>query len=258
VRNIALRIAYDGTEFIGSQLQQMGRSVQGALEDSWEQLTQERRRFTLAGRTDTGVHAHGQVANVRSGTEHSLKTILRGLNAIVPEDVAVLDVREVGPEFHSRHSAIRRSYRYLIDNAPVGLPTLRNIALHVEQPLDMELMGAALARLEGQHDFAAFGVQSDEQKSTVRHVYKTACTRVELYGRQMVAIDIVANAFLHHMVRSIVGTALVVGRGKMTVEGFEKVLKGRDRSATGRTAAAHGLTLVEVHYPPHLLTWSGT
>jgi tRNA pseudouridine38-40 synthase len=255
MRNIALRVAYDGTDFIGSQLQQMGRSIQGALEDSWEQLTQERKRFTLAGRTDTGVHAQGQVANVRSQTAHSLKTLLRGLNAILPDDVAVLAVREVAAEFHARHSAVRRSYRYLIDNNQVALPVLRHTALHVEQALDVEQMAAALKVLEGRHDFAAFSAQSPDETSTVRQMYQTGCATRELYGRQVIAIDLVANAFLHHMVRSIVGTVLLVGRRKMTVEGFEQVLKRRERGATGKTAGAHGLTLMDVQYPAHMLQW---
>jgi tRNA pseudouridine38-40 synthase len=258
LRNIALRIAYDGTDFIGSQLQQMGRSIQGALEDSWERLTQERRRFTLAGRTDTGVHAQGQVANVRSETAHPLKTLLRGMNAILPDDVAVLEVCEVGLDFHARHSATRRSYRYLIDNNPVALPVLRHTALHIDQVLNIGLMAEALKTLEGQHDFAAFSAQSSDEKSTVRRMYYANCGTVMLYGRQVVAVDLEANAFLHHMVRSIVGTVLLVGREKMTVEAFAQVLKRRERSATGKTAGAHGLTLMEVHYPPNLVQWANS
>jgi tRNA pseudouridine38-40 synthase len=256
MRNIAFRVAYDGTDFIGSQLQQLGRSIQGALEDSWEQLTQERKRFTLAGRTDAGVHAQGQVANVRTEATHPLKTIVRGMNAILPNDVAVLAVREVAAEFHARHSAVQRSYRYLLDNGAVALPMLRHTTLHIEQPLDKEQMAAALATLEGRHDFAAFSANSPDEKSTVRHMYRTGCTTIELYGRQVIAIDLVANAFLHHMVRSIVGTVLQVGRGKMTVEEFAQVLKRRDRSAVGKTAGARGLTLMDVQYPPQLLQWN--
>ena len=121
MRNIALRIEYDGTDFVGSQWQNNGRSVQGELEGAWEQLTQDRRRVNMAGRTDAGVHARGQVANVRTETELDLATLKRGLNAILPEDVGVLEAWEVDHDFHARHTAIRRDYRFLIDNGPVGI-----------------------------------------------------------------------------------------------------------------------------------------
>ena len=258
MRNIALRVAYDGTEFVGSQWQQLGRSVQGELEGAWEQLTQERQRFTLAGRTDAGVHARGQVANVRTQTRHPLHTIRRAMNAILPQDVAVLDVSEVGAEFHARYSATRRSYRYLIDNAPVALPMLRHLTLHVEQPLDVEAMDAALRLLEGQHDFAAFATVGPEVRSTVRFCSLARCGYTEMLGRRLIAIDLAANAFLQHMVRTIVGTMVQVGHGKMTVERVGQVLKGRDRRAAGKTAAAHGLTLEDVAYPSDQLRWSTT
>jgi tRNA pseudouridine38-40 synthase len=255
VRNVALLLAYDGSDFIGSQWQNQGRSVQGALEEAWEGLTQERRRFTLAGRTDSGVHAHGQVANVRTDAKHPLKTVLRGMNALLPEDVRILAAQEVGPDFHARYSATRRDYRYLIDHGPAPLPTLRHLALYVEGQLDLERMAEALPQLEGTHDFAAFTVQSPDQKSTVRTVHTARLREVELYGRRLIAIDLAANAFLQHMVRVIVGTALQVGRGRMTVAELRRVLERRDRKAAGQTAAAHGLTLTWVTYPPELLRW---
>ncbi len=253
MRNIALRLAYDGTDFVGSQWQTIGRSVQGELEGAWEQFTQEQRRFVLAGRTDAGVHAQGQVANVRTETRHSLSTIRRGLNALLPTDIAALEVWEVPLDFHARHSATRREYRYLIDNAAVMLPILRNYVLHVEQPLDRTAMQQALRMLEGQHDFAAFTSQPPGQGSTVRRCYQAQCTTVELFGRPLLAIELAANAFLHHMVRAIVGTVLQVGRGRMSVEAFGQVLAGRDRRQAGPTAAAHGLTLTAVYYPLELM-----
>ncbi len=256
MRNVALLLAYDGTDFVGSQWQNQGRSVQGALEEAWEGLTQERRRFTLAGRTDSGVHAHGQVANVRTEARRPLNTVLRGMNALLPEDVRVLAAAEVGPDFHARYSATRRDYRYLIDQGPAPLPTLRHLALHVEQALDLEAMAEALPQLEGTHDFAAFTVQSPDQKRTVRTVHTARLGEVELFGRRLIAIDLAANAFLQHMVRVIVGTALLVGRGRMTAAGFRQVLERRDRKAAGPTAAAHGLTLTWVSYPPELVRWN--
>ncbi len=255
MRNIALRLAYDGTDFIGSQYQNQGRSVQEALEQAWEGLTQERRRVTLAGRTDAGVHAVGQVANIRTETRHSRRTILRGMNAKLPPDVAIQAVAEVDPDFHARHSANRRSYRYLIDNNAAWLPNLRHYAWFVEQRLDQEAMAEALVRLEGTHDFAAFTALVPEQRSTVRTCYTARLRPVTMFDRRLIAIDLAANAFLQHMVRVIVGTVVLVGRGKITPDGFQAILEGCDRKAAGPTAVAHGLTLVSVGYPPGLLRW---
>ena len=248
MRNIALRIEYDGTDFVGSQWQNNGRSVQGELEGAWEQLTQERRRVNLAGRTDAGAHARGQVASVRTETRHDLATIQRGLNAILPEDVAVLDAWEVAYEFHARHSAIRRDYRYLIDNGPAGSPLLRRHAVHVSRRLNTALMNEALAALIGTHDFAAFA-GGEQEGSTVRTCYAASCTPAELWGQPLIAVDLAANAFLRHMVRNIVGTLLLVGEGKIDSAGFAAVFAGRDRRRAGRTAPAHGLYLMSVSYP---------
>lgn len=253
MRNIALRVAYDGTDFVGSQWQNTGRSVQGELEGAWLSFAQEQRRFTLAGRTDAGVHAQGQVANVRTQTRHPVATIQRGLNALLPSDVAVLEAWEVSTDFHARHSAVGREYRYLIDNHQVELPLLRNCVVHVEQSLDQDAMRAALRYLPGQHDFAAFATLKPNQGSTVRTCYAAEVGTVEIFGRTLIAIDLAANAFLHHMVRTIVGTVLLVGRGRMAPEAFDRVLKSRDRRQAGPTAPAHGLILTAVNYPHEVL-----
>ncbi|MCG8347288.1 MAG: tRNA pseudouridine(38-40) synthase TruA [Chloroflexales bacterium] len=257
MRNIALRLAYDGTDFVGSQWQNLGRSVQSELEGAWAQFTQEQRRFTLAGRTDAGVHAQGQVANIRTATKHSVAKVRRGLNALLPSDIAVLEAWEAPLDFHARHSAVQREYQYLIANSPALLPQLRNYVLHVEQSLDMQAMSSALALLQGQHDFAAFTSLSASQNSTVRRCYRASCRKVELFGQSLIAIDLVANAFLHHMVRTIVGTALLVGRRRMTPEAFGAVLQGRDRRQAGPTASAHGLTLMAVRYPCTMMLETG-
>lgn len=248
MRNIALRIEYDGTDFVGSQWQSNGRSVQGEVEGAWEQLTQDRRRMNMAGRTDAGVHARGQVANVRSETKLELATLKRGLNAILPKDVAVLDVWEVDQDFHARHTAIRRDYRFLIDLGMVASPLLRRQAIHSPRPLDVAAMQAALDMLLGTHDFGAFagGLQ---ERSTVRTCYLASCQLVELCGQSVLTVDLAANAFLRHMVRNIVGTLLLVGEGKLNEDGFAAILAGRDRRKAGRTAPAHGLCLMSVSYP---------
>jgi tRNA pseudouridine38-40 synthase len=255
MRNIALRLAYDGTDFAGSQWQTDGRTVQGALEEAWQQFTQERRRFTLAGRTDAGVHALGQVANVLTETQHTLTTVVRGMNALLPEDVVIQAAGEAEAAFHARYSATRRSYRYLINHEQAPVPMLRNCVMHVEGRLDVSAMALALPALEGTHDFASFAAVSPGQKSTVRTMYSARVQEVVLFEQRFIAIDLVANAFLQHMVRVIVGTLLLVGRGKMAPAAFQTVLERRDRRAAGPTAVAHGLTLMAVSYPTNVLQW---
>ncbi|MGB9738397.1 MAG: tRNA pseudouridine(38-40) synthase TruA [Chloroflexus aggregans] len=255
MRTIALLLAYDGTDFAGSQWQTDVRTVQGAIEAAWEALTQEQRRIVLAGRTDAGVHASGQVAHVQTATRHSLATIWRGLNAHLPTDVTVQNVGEAVRDFHARYSAIEREYRYVIDCAPAPLPQLRHQALHYAGTLDVTAMATALKLLEGTHDFAAFTTATPSQRSTVRTMYWTRIVERVWFDRRLLAIELAANAFLQHMVRMIVGTLLLVGRGRMTVDQFGEVLAGRDRRLAGPTAPAHGLTLTAVRYPPGLIRW---
>jgi tRNA pseudouridine38-40 synthase len=250
MRNIALRLAYDGTDFAGSQWQPNGRSVQGELEAAWVRLTQEPRRFVFSGRTDAGVHALGQVVNVRTETSHPLTVVQRALNALLPRDVSVVEGWEAEPGFHARLSAVWRWYRYLIDDAPVPLPLLRRTVLHTGRPLPLDdgAMSAALRVLPGTHDFAAFASVDPEQEVTVRLCHRAECRRVWWSGRSLLAIDLVANAFVRRMVRAVVGTLLLVGEGRMEPEEFARVLASRERRRAGPTAAAHGLTLMAVGY----------
>lgn len=243
-----MRLAYDGTNFVGSQWQRTGRSVQGEMETAWLRLTQEPCRFTFSGRTDAGVHAQGQVVHVQTNTRHTTATIQRALNALVPDDMAILEVWEALPGFHARYSAHWRWYRYILDTERVALPTLRRYVVHLPRPLDETAMQAALTMLLGTHDFAAF-TSIRQSGSTVRTCLQATCGRIELFQRSLLAIDLVANAFLRHMVRTIVGTLLLVGYGHLTPAEFEQIREGRDRRQAGATAAAHGLTLMAVGYP---------
>jgi tRNA pseudouridine38-40 synthase len=251
MQNVALRIEYDGTDFVGSQWQNNGRSVQGALESAWEQLTGERRRVTLAGRTDAGVHARGQVANVQTNTRHDPATIVRGLNGNLPDDVAALEARLVPMEFHSRHTAVRREYRYLLDSARVAAPLLRRHAVHAPKALDLAAMNAALDALVGTHDFAPFS-DGPQEGSTVRTCYEARCASSELWGQPVVTVDIAANAFLRHMVRNIVGTLLLVGEGRIGTDGLAMVLADGGRRRPRALAPAHGLYLMSVRYPDEI------
>ncbi|KPV54776.1 tRNA pseudouridine synthase [Kouleothrix aurantiaca] len=248
MRNIALRIEYDGTDFAGSQLQANGRTVQGELEQAWEQLTQAQERMHLAGRTDAGVHARGQVANVWTETQRDAGTIQRALTAILPHDIAVREAWDVSSDFHARHTAIRRDYRFLIDNGRVASPLLRHHALHVARQLDVAAINGAMATLLGTHDFAAFA-GAGQEGTTVRTCYVAHCQPCEVWGQPLLAIDIAANAFLRHMVRNIVGTLLQVGDNKRGIEDFAALLEARDRRKAGDTIPAHGLYLMSVTYP---------
>jgi tRNA pseudouridine38-40 synthase len=247
-RKIALQLAYDGTNFVGSQWQAQGRSVQGVLEQSWSRFAQEQQRFIFAGRTDAGVHARGQVVHVTTESAHPLATVQRALNALLPDDVRVLDVWDVADDFHARYSARWRKYRYLIDTHALPLPMLRHYVLHVGQTLDSAAIQEALHVLPGEHDFAAFATLGDYQGSTVRCCYHATCELQHWADRPVLAIELVANGFLRHMVRALVGTLLLVGQQRLSPAEFAQILDSRERRQAGPTAAAHGLMLMAVGY----------
>jgi tRNA pseudouridine38-40 synthase len=273
--HLKLSIQYDGTDFVGSQLQAKGRTVQGELEEALTRLGGEPVRVALAGRTDSGVHAWAQVASLDFPERERLDTpgaVQKALNGILPADLAVTSA-EVAPEqFHARFSARKRAYRYLLWNAPAPLPMLRLYSLHIRQKLDIEAMKQAAGLLVGTHDMAAFagngmGVVDDEagdKPSTVRTVYLARLQRLapdasvwewEAPERadgtgsgDLFALDLVANAFLPQMIRTIVGTLLEVGTGKRTVESISDLIESRDRANAGPTARPHGLCLLWVEY----------
>ncbi len=236
-------VAYDGTDYGGFQRQNNALTVQEVLEAVLAQITQEAVPILAAGRTDAGVHALGQVIAFDTAWRHGLDDLQRALNAVLPADIAVLEVEEASRGFHPRYDARSRRYRYTLYNALVRLPLGRRYSLHVAAPLDVEAMQRAARFLIGEHDFATFG-QAFKGRSAVRRVL------VAEWGGESTHLrfDIEANAFLYRMVRSIVGTLLQVGRGDMDVETFAAVLAARDRSQAGPTVPPHGLCLIEVKY----------
>ncbi len=236
-------VSYDGTDYQGFQRQANGPTVQEVLEVAVERVTGERQSVQGAGRTDSGVHAEGQVVAFDTGWRHSLAELQRALNAVLPPDVAVWEVNEAQPGFHPRYDARSRCYRYTIYNREVRSPLARRTSLQVPQRLDVEAMQAAAQCVVGRHDFATFGTPP-KGENTVRHVL-----RAEWHSSPpWLFFDIEAGAFLYRMVRSLVGTMLQVGLGQMTVEAFEAALAARDRARSGPTAAAQGLCLLAVHY----------
>jgi tRNA pseudouridine38-40 synthase len=244
-RRVRALVAYDGTGYGGFQRQSNAPSVQEVLEAALERVTGEAGQVLGAGRTDAGVHAEGQVIAFDTDWRHSLADLERALNALLPADVAVRGLAEAAPGFHPRYDALSRRYRYGVYNAATRCPLSRLYRLHVAAPLDVAAMNRAAALLVGEHDFAAFG-QPTTGDVTVRRVFLAEWHVGWAPG--WLDFEIEANAFLYRMVRSIVGTLLEVGQGRLGVDEFAAILASRDRSRAGQTAPAHGLTLVEVRY----------
>jgi tRNA pseudouridine38-40 synthase len=236
-------IEYDGTDYLGFQLQAEGRTIQGEVERALAEVTRRETRVVGAGRTDAGVHAMGQVISFVPQWKHSLAELQRAMNALLPEDIAVHQMAWVADDFHPRFSAVSREYRYTILNQPLRSPLARRFAYHYLKPLDVEAMAKAAKCLVGSHDFASFG-RPPQGENAVRRVYRAECTRQD----QFIYFDIVANAFLYRMVRNIVGTLLLVGIGELSPKGFEEILQAKDRRRAGSAAPAHGLCLVRVNY----------
>ena len=244
MRNLRLLLEYDGTDFHGWQRQPGLRTVQGCLEDGVRAMTGESVLVRGAGRTDAGVHAAGQVANLTLEARIPESGLLRGLNSNLPADVAVLDVQQVAPEFDARFSARGKVYRYRIWNHLVRAPLHARTTWHCRSVLDLAAMRAAAERLCGEHDFRAFRAADCERRTTVRVVRRLD---VERQGA-LLTIEVEATAFLKNMVRILVGTLVDLGRGKLEPAAIARMLSTGDRKAGGVTAPPQGLTLVRVMY----------
>ncbi len=242
-RKIKAIVEYDGTRYAGFQQQPNQVTIQGEMERVLAQVTQQETRIVGAGRTDAGVHARGQVVHFMTSWKWSLEELHRAANALLADDIAVTEVAGASSDFHARFSAVSREYRYTILNQEIRSPLEARYAYHHAQPLDEGLMGQALAYVVGTHDFASFG-QPTQGDSTVREVLQASCVRKAKH----IYVDISANAFLRQMVRTIVGTLLLVGRGALTPLDLKSILQGRERSLAGPPAPAHGLCLVRVNY----------
>ncbi|MCB1889024.1 MAG: tRNA pseudouridine(38-40) synthase TruA [Rhodocyclaceae bacterium] len=245
-QRIALGLEYDGRGFEGWQTQPHGRTVQDALERALGQIAATPRVATVcAGRTDTGVHATVQVVHFDPPAARPLQAWVRGVNSHLPAGVGVLWAQPVGEAFHARFSAESRLYRYLLLNRPVRPALMAGRVGWHHLPMDVDAMAAAARCLVGRHDFTAFRAAGCQARSPVRDLLRAEVTR----QGELVVFEFEANAFLHHMIRNLVGALVYVGKGAWPVERMAAVLEGRDRSQAAPTFAADGLYLCGVAYP---------
>jgi tRNA pseudouridine38-40 synthase len=244
-RRIALLLEYDGARYAGSQLQANAATVQSVLEEAIARTTSEAARVAMAGRTDAGVHAHGQVACFLTESALDAPTLVAALNAWLPPDVAVQAAADVALDFDVRRHARRRRYRYLIDNRRARPALDRERAWHVAQPLDIAAMAEAAQRLLGERDFAAFA--SPQERPGASTLRRLEAFDVEGTAGGQIGCDLVANAFLPRQVRRMIGALVEVGRGRLSADDYEGLLAGPPASS-GPAAPAHALYLVEVEY----------
>ncbi|NGX16953.1 tRNA pseudouridine(38-40) synthase TruA [Wenzhouxiangella sp. XN24] len=243
-RRIAVGVEYDGAGLFGWQVQKDGPSVQAALETALSAVADEAVRVVGAGRTDTGVHSTGQVAHFDTAARRRPRAWLLGANSALPPGIALRWAGEAPDGFHARFSAVARSYSYLLLNREARPALWRDRAWWVRRRLDAERMHAAGQVLVGRHDFSALRASECQSRTPERCIHSLEVTR---HG-DFLRLDVTANAFLHHMVRNIVGTLAAVGRGDRPPDWVAEVLAGRDRRLAGATAPAAGLYLVHVDY----------
>jgi len=239
-------VEYDGAMYHGWQLQPGLPTVQGQLEQALFQIYRQLVRVHGAGRTDAGVHAFGQVAHFEIDWAHTAEALQRGCNALLPPDVLIRSIATVRPDFHARHSAVAKVYMYRILNQSLRSCFWCHYAWHVREALDLTLMNEAAYHVQGVHDFAAFGSPTGGTESTVREVSQAVWEMDDASG--LLRFTIRGSGFLRYMVRSLVGTLVMVGHKKLSFKDFLSVLESCDRSKSGPTAPPHGLYLVKVEY----------
>ena len=267
MRNLRLILAYDGSEFAGWQVQPGLATVQGTLASAIGRLSGENVLPQGSGRTDAGVHALAQVATFPTDSPIPLENWLRALNELLPPAIRVLEVKEVAPEFHARKSARAKTYRYRIFRGPICPPFLARYVWHYPYPLDEAAMTQAAEFVIGEHDFTSFaavdperrdladadknlnhrghrGTQGKTEMSNVRTIFSSSWTR----DADEFIYTVRGSGFLHHMVRNLIGTFILVGKGTVKLEDVGRILAARNRSAAGATAPASGLYLVSVEY----------
>ncbi len=242
---IAAIVEYDGRAFSGWQRQDQQRTIQGCVEDALSTVADESVAVVVAGRTDAGVHALGQVIHFDTGAQRTAYSWVRGANSNLVDEIALLWVGEVDSEFHARFSATGRHYRYVILNRAIRPTYLAGRVTHEYRTLDVERMREASRHLVGTHDFTSFRSIECEAKSPVRELRALDIERIG----EFVEIHAYANAFLHHMVRNLAGVLITIGTGEEEPDWARTVLEARDRREGGVTAPAGGLYLSHIEYP---------
>jgi tRNA pseudouridine38-40 synthase len=245
MRNIKLLIEYDGTNYQGWQIQPEGPTIQGMLEEKLSRLTGERIHVIGSGRTDSGVHAFGQVAHFKTQSQMDIRTIQRALNSLLPPDIVIQEVEEVDESFHARKHSKSKVYEYRILNRNLRSAFHRGYVWYIPQKLNLIEMKKATQGLIGEHDFSAFRTVGSPTRTAVRRVIRAEWKR----GRDgLIRFEIEANGFLKQMVRSIIGTLVEIGKGRMKASDFRQIMNSKDRKKAGPTAPAQGLFLKEVKY----------
>jgi tRNA pseudouridine38-40 synthase len=249
MRNLKVVLAYDGSEFSGWQVQPDTATIQGALASAIGRVTGEKVLPQGSGRTDAGVHGLAQVASFTTESPIPAENLAKALNDILPPSIRVLDVTDAPPGFHARQSARAKTYRYRMLRSRICPPFLARYVWHYTYPLDENAMCGAAALVVGEHDFTSFAAVDPERGeqeniSNIRHIF---CSRWEK-DREEFVYTVRGSGFLHHMVRNLVGTFVLVGKGTLSPEDITRILEARNRSAAGATAPASGLYLVNVEY----------
>lgn len=244
---VALGVEYDGSAYAGWQSQPHGNTVQDKLEQALRSIAGEAVRVSCAGRTDSGVHALAQVVHFDTHAARPANAWVRGVNACLPDSIAVQWAQQVPPDFHARFSAVARSYRYILLNHPVRPALNHGRCGWFHLPLDLASMQRAAACLQGEHDFSAFRAAECQAKSPVKELYQAEVRRIG----DFFVFDFRANAFLHHMVRNLVGALIYVGKGRHPPEWMGEVLQSGDRRLAAPTFSPAGLYLSGVEYPDH-------
>jgi tRNA pseudouridine38-40 synthase len=244
MKNVRFTIEYEGTNYCGWQRQRGHPSIQEVIEKTLAEVTGEEMTLYGSGRTDAGVHALGQVANFRTRSRLTPRELMKAANAKLPKDIVIKDARRVSKDFNSRTAAKRKTYLYRIFNAGMRPALLRDFVTFVPDTLSLRRMKTAAALLEGRHDFRAFCSSSSPGQNCVRHISRIEVTRCD----REIHIRVTADGFLYNMVRTIAGTLMLAGRGKLTPRDVRSILASKDRTLAGPTAPAKGLYLVEVKY----------
>ncbi len=244
MQNIKLTIEYDGSNYCGWQKQEGLKTVEGEVEEAIYKSTGKRVKLYASGRTDAGVHAYGQVANFKIDSTIPAERFIYPLNDKLPDDICIIKSEEVPEDFHSRFSAKKKTYRYLIYQNDIRSALLRNRAYHTTYKLDLERMNRALEYLVGRMDYTSFTPVKSSIDKNIRTVYSARMFREAGFY----VLEITGNGFLHNMVRIITGTVIEVGYGKREPEEMKSIIEKKDRLAAGKTVPAYGLYLQNVEY----------